>query len=275
MRPCQVSPRQGRPEPGGKGEGPPSLARIPTATLWRLREQGDTGAREELVRRYLSLARALASRYMSRNEPLEDLIQVASLGLLHAIDRYDTDRGTSFAGFAVPTILGELKRHFRDTGWSVHVPRRAKELALQVEQASRKMTDQAGRAPSVRELAEHLKIGIEAVVDGLEVANAHYSISIDAPAYDAGPQTALVEVLGGTDERFGLIDGRLTLAAGVRELPYQEREAVTLRITEGLNQTQIARRLGCSQMQVSRLLKRAAGRLTRLADPPLAGTLSR
>jgi RNA polymerase sigma-B factor len=212
---------------------------------------------------------------MSRNEPLEDLIQVASLGLLHAIDRYDAGRGTSFAGFAVPTILGELKRHFRDTGWSVHVPRRAKELALQVEQTSRKMTDLDGRAPSVSELADRLEIGIEAVLDGLEVASAHYSISIDAPVRGAGPQTPLVEALGRTDERFGLIDGRLALAAGVRELPYQERAAVTLRLSEGLNQTEIAVRLGCSQMQVSRLLKRAAGRLTKLADPPLAGSVAR
>jgi RNA polymerase sigma-B factor len=240
-----------------------SVRRLSTDELWKRKLAGAAcPARDELARRYLPLARKLAARYPSPNEPYEDLVQVASLGLLRAIDRYSPERGTSFHAFAVPTILGELKRHFRDTGWSVHVPRDAKELALRVDRASQVLTDRLGRSPQVDELAQFLKLSVEAVLGALETVNAHFGSSLDAPA--AGPDSEgapLVEMLGVVDDRLALADTTLDLAAGIRRLPYLERRALSLRFGEDLKQTEIAERLGCSQMQVSRLLARAARRL--------------
>jgi RNA polymerase sigma-B factor len=242
------------------------MRRLETEKLWELRREGDAAAREELVRRHLPLARQLASRYRRRSEPFDDLVQVASVGLLHAVDRYDPDRGTPFHAFAVPTILGELKRYFRDTGWSVRVPRGTQDLALRCERVSRQMADQLARPPRVSELAECMGVGVEEVIEGLEAMSAHFSVSLDAPAKDASPQTpALGELVGADDERYALVDARLALIAGIRRLPYLERRAVMLRMSDNLKQTEIASRLGCSQMQVSRLLSRAATRLERLA----------
>jgi RNA polymerase sigma-B factor len=241
-----------------------SVRRLATEELWTLMRSGAFApARDELARRFLPLARQLAARYSNPNEPLDDLVQVASLGLLRAIDRYSPERGTPFRAFAVPTILGELKRHFRDTGWSVHVPRDAKDLALRVDRASRELTDRLGRSPQVDELAQFLELSVEQVVDALEAVNAHFGVSLDAPAagsdFDAVP---LVEVLGSEDGRLALADTALDLAAGIRRLPSLERRALSLRFGEDLNQIEIAERLGCSQMQVSRLLARATQRLT-------------
>jgi RNA polymerase sigma-B factor len=240
-----------------------SLRRLPAEELWQLRRPGGRcPARDELARRYLPLARKLASRYNNANEPLEDLVQVASLGLLRAIDRYRPERGAPFHAFAVPTILGELKRHFRDTGWSVHVPRDAKELALRVDRASRAMTERLGRSPQVDELAQFLELSVEEVLGALETVNAHFGTSLDAPAAGAeGEAAPLVEVLGSEDDRFALAETTLDLATGIRGLPYLERQALSLRFGEDLKQTEIAERLGCSQMQVSRLLSRATKRL--------------
>jgi RNA polymerase sigma-B factor len=240
-----------------------SVRRLATEELWKRKHAGaPCPARDELARRYLPLARKLAARYTNPNEPLEDLVQVASLGLLRAIDRYSPDRGTSFHAFAVATILGELKRHFRDTGWSVHVPRDAKELALRVDRASRELTDRLGRSPQVDELAEFLKLGVEAVLGALETVNVHFGASLDAPAAGSESDGApLVEMLGSDDDRLALADTALDLAAGIRRLPYLERRALSLRFGEDLKQTEVAERLGCSQMQVSRLLARATQRL--------------
>jgi len=258
----------GGPPPGGRVSIAASLdatsvRRLATEELWKRKLAGaPCPARDELARRYLPLARKLAARYTNPNEPLEDLVQVASLGLLRAIDRYSPERGTSFHAFAVPTILGELKRHFRDTGWSVHVPRDAKELALRVDRASRELTDRLGRSPQVDELAKFLRLSVEAVLGALETVSAHFGTSLDAPA--SGPDSdgaPLVEMLGSDDERLALADTALDLAAGIRRLPYLERRALSLRFGEDLKQTEIAERLGCSQMQVSRLLARATRRL--------------
>jgi RNA polymerase sigma-B factor len=243
--------------------GTVSVERLPTEKLWRLRRAGARcPARDELARRFLPLARQLASRYANPNEPLEDLVQVASLGLLRAIDRYSPERGTPFSAFAVPTILGELKRHFRDTGWSVHVPRDVKELALRVDRASREMAERLGRSPQIDELAQFLELSVEAVLGALEAVNAHFGASLDAPG--AGPDSdgaPLVELLGSEDDRLTMADSALDLFAGIRRLPYLERQALGLRFGEDLKQTEIATRLGCSQMQVSRLLARATRRL--------------
>src|SRR5436190_10249681 len=239
----------------------------------RLRRDGDTAAREELVRRFLPLARKLATRYTNPYEPFEDLLQVASIGLLGAVDRFDPSRGVGFPSFAIPTILGELKRYFRSTGWSAHVPRRAQELALRVDKASRQISARTGRAPRVEEIAQYLELPTEDVLMGLDAGRAHYSVSLDAPSssttVDSEPES-LGSSLGADDERIGLVETSSSLSSALRRLPYLEREALRLRLAEDLKQTEIAQRLGCSQMQVSRLLGRAAARVREMIEPKLA-----
>src|SRR5512140_2841708 len=162
-----------------------AISRTDSADLFvRWQQHGDRGAREELVQRFLPLARKLARRYAGAREPFDDLVQVASLGLVKAVDRFDVSRGTAFSSFAVPTILGELKRYFRDLGWSVHVPRGAQEQALKVEDAQQTLTSRTGRPPTVEELAQYLELSVEDVLDALETAGAHHSTSLDAPRDD-------------------------------------------------------------------------------------------
>lgn len=236
------------------------LRRSPEEALWACRE--NVAVRDELVRRYLPFARRLAMRYQSPHEVLDDLIQVANVGLIGAVNRFEPDRGTSFVGFATPTILGELKRHFRDTGWSVHVPRGTKDLALKVQQAVAALTDRHGRSPEVGQLADYLELSVEQVLEGLESAQAHYTDSLDAPVSDADADApTLAEHLGGIDDGYDLVDTATVLRGGIGALPYLERTALTLRIAGDLKQSEIAQRMGCSQMQVSRLLRRAAERL--------------
>ena len=237
----------------------------------RWRHDGDRQAREQLFVRFLPLARKLAGRYPNAREPREDLVQVASIGLLGAIDRFDPDREIRFSSFAVPTILGELRRHFRDTGWSVHVPRGAQELAQRIDRASAQISTDTGRPPRVAQLAEYLEISVEEVLEGLDAGTAHFASSLDAPATaeDLDGVETVGERLGSEDERFGLIDARLSLAAGLSRLPFLERRALSLRIDSDMKQTDIAAQLGCSQMQVSRLLRRAAGRLREFTDPAM------
>jgi RNA polymerase sigma-B factor len=239
------------------------------ASRWR--EGGDEHARDELFTRFLPLARKLAFRYRSSNEPFEDLVQVAAVGLLGAINRFEPQHDVSFASFAIPTILGELKRHFRNTGWSVHVPRRAQELALRVDRASRQIEARTGRSPVVSEIAEYLEIEVEDVLSGLEAAAGHHSSSLDAPAPGSASDDAqsLGESLGISDDGLGLVETRLSFATAISELPYLERQALLLRIGRDMKQVDIARHLDCSQMQVSRLLRRAADQLKRATNPNL------
>jgi RNA polymerase sigma-B factor len=235
--------------------------------LLRCKTHGDQAARDELIRRYLPLARKLARRYAGAREPLDDLIQVASVGLVKAVDRFDPQRGIAFPAFAVPTILGELKRYFRDLGWSVHVPRGTQEMALQIGQATERLTSGSGRAPSVSELAQYLEWSLEDVVDALEAASAHHAVSLDAPRESGHdePASTLGRALGGEDPGYAVVDTRLTLAAAVRLLPARDRRILCLRFVADLTQTQIAERIGISQMQVSRILRRALARLGELA----------
>jgi RNA polymerase sigma-B factor len=256
----------------GAGACPPhSLDTNALAQRWR--EQGDRGAREELFARFLPLARKLAARYTNPHEPLEDLVQVASLGLLGAIDRFDPHRGVGFPAFAIPTILGELKRYFRNTGWSAHVPRGAQEMALRVDRAAKQMTAETGRQPRVEELAEYLEVRPEDVLEGLDAGAAHYSISLDAPVVNAegDEPDSLGDSLGRADDTYGLVETTASLSAAVARLPYLERRALALRLHSDMKQTDIARELNCSQMQVSRLLRRAASKLRKMTDPDLNG----
>ncbi len=245
--------------------------RLDSAALFaRWRRGGDRGARDELVKRYLPLARKLARRYGGAREPFEDLMQVASLGLVKAVDRFDPQRGAAFTSFAVPTILGELKRYFRDLGWSVHVPRGAQELALKLEEAQQLLTSRSGHAPSVNELAEYLELGIEEVLCGLETAAAHHSVSLDAPREDGeGEFGTLADAFGEEDERFAFVEARASIAAAARHLTARERHVLLLRFVEDRTQTQIAGLIGVSQMQVSRILRRALEQLSELTAPPV------
>jgi RNA polymerase sigma-B factor len=251
-----------RPAPGT------ARARVETDELFvRWQQHGDRGARDELVRRFLPLARKLARRYTGAREPFDDLLQVASLGLVKAVDRYDADRGTAFSSFAVPTILGELKRYFRDLGWAVHVPRGAQELAVKVEEAQQRLTTRTGRAPTVPELAQYLEIEIADVLDALETARAHHASSLDAPHDDGeGESGSVVDSFGHEDPDLLRADDRVTVGEAARCLSEREREVLHLRFVEDLTQTQIAARVGVSQMQISRILRRAIARLGELTD---------
>ena len=238
--------------------------------LW---QQGrDPRARDELVSRFLPLARKLARRYVGR-EPFDDLLQVASVGLLKAIERFDCGRGIAFSSFAVPTILGELKRHFRDTGWFVHVPRGVQELALKVEEAEQHLRTKVGRSPTTQELAEFLEVSNGDVVEALDAAAGHHSTPLDGAGDDAdGDGASLIDVLGKDDERFELIEAGVTIASAARDLPEAERTVLWLYFLEDRTQTQIAERIGVSQMQVSRILRRAVQRLRHLTeDAPTTG----
>ncbi len=244
-----------------------ALARVGTDELFeRWHRHEDRRARDELVQRFLPLARKLARRYNGAREPFDDLLQVASLGLVKAVDRYDLGRGTAFSSFAVPTILGELKRYFRDLGWAVHVPRGAQELAVKVEDAQQKMIARHGRAPTVHELSQYLELDIADVLDALETARAHHASSLDAPHDDGeGESGSVVDSFGQEDPDLQMADDRVTVGEAARHLSKRERDVLGLRFVEDLTQTQIADRIGVSQMQVSRILRRAISRLGELA----------
>lgn len=219
-----------------------------------------------MVARFLPLARKLARRYNGAREPFDDLLQVASLGLVKAIDRFDTSRGTAFSSFAVPTILGELKRYFRDLGWAVHVPRGAQERAVKVEEAQQRLGTRRNRAPTVPELAEYLELSIEDVLDALETARAHHASSLDAPYDDGeGESGTIVDSFGAEDPSLKSADERVTIALAAGQLPAREREVLVLRFVQDMTQTQIAEQVGVSQMQVSRILRRAIAHLSEIA----------
>ncbi|MHB1568277.1 MAG: SigB/SigF/SigG family RNA polymerase sigma factor [Solirubrobacteraceae bacterium] len=248
------------------------IAGVDTAVLFqRWREHRDQAARDELVHRYLPLARKLARRYVGAREPLDDLVQVASLGLVNAINRFDPSIGTAFPSFAVPTILGELKRYFRDAGWSVHVPRGAQENALTVGRAAEKLSARVGRWPTAFELAEYLEWSLDDVLDALETGAAHHAASLDMPCTadaERDEATTLGDSLGKIDEGYERVVARVTIGSAVQELSDRERRVLKLRFIDDRTQTQIASEIGVSQMQVSRMLRAALARLSEIADPP-------
>jgi RNA polymerase sigma-B factor len=231
----------------------------------RWQQQGDQAAREALVRRFMPLVRNLARRYDRSSEPYEDLLQVASLGLLKALDRFDPALGNRFSSFAVPTILGEVRRYFRDSGWSIHVPRGAQERALQVRDAQETFANERGHAPTVNQLAEYLELDIEEVVDALRAIDAYEALSLDAPRPGLEEDGLTYgDAVGCVDERYELVELDATVTAALAHLPARERLILHSRFVEDLTQTQIAARIGISQMQVSRLLRRSLDRLRAL-----------
>jgi RNA polymerase sigma-B factor len=214
------------------------------------------GLRDEAIEAWLPMARRLAHRYAGRGEPTDDLIQTATIGLIKAVDRFDPGFGVDFAGFAIPTIVGEIKRHFRDRTWSIRVPRRLQELRLAITAANATLTHTLGRLPTVADIAAHLNVTEEDVLEGLEGARAYSATSLSTPV-STDSATELGETLGGEDHEFELTELRIALGPAMAVLDERDRTILTLRFYGNLTQQQIAEKVGISQMHVSRLITKA------------------
>lgn len=217
--------------------------------------------RDELVEMHLPLVEYLARRFRNRGEPLDDLVQVATIGLIKSVDRFDLDRGVEFSTYATPTIVGEIKRHFRDKGWAIRVPRRLQELKLSLTKATSELSQKNGRAPTVAELAGHLQMSEEEVLEGLESANAYSAVSLDAPDGGDDDSPAVADSLGVTDDALEGVEYRESLKPLLDQLPPREKRILMLRFFGNMTQSQIAGELGISQMHVSRLLARTLAQL--------------
>ena len=241
---------------------------LPVEQLFRRWQQHhDPAARDALVERYMPLTIRLARRYRGANEPFDDLKQAASIGLLKAIDRYDSSRGTGFEAYAVPTILGELKRYFRDCCWAVHMPRGIQDLAIKVDQAQRRLTSTSDRPPTYQDLAQYLEISVEEVLEAMEASAAHHAVSLDTKHETlSGEVRTLGDTLGELDPGFDLVECGESIRVVAASLPDRERQVLALRFIEDLPQTEIAQRIGVSQMQVSRILRKALATLSAMVE---------
>ncbi len=223
----------------------------------RYRLHGDEAARDELITMYLNLVKYLASRFRNRGEPIDDLVQVGTIGLIKAIDRFDVERQVEFTTYATPTIVGELKRYFRDKGWAIKVPRRLQELSFKVNQAVDALTQGLQRSPSIAEIAEYLEVTPEEVLEAMETSEAYNFVSLESDRGGEGSDSfSILEYVGQDDALMLAVDDKTTLEAALRKLTPQEQRVLHLRFFEGRTQTEIARQLDISQMQVSRLLRR-------------------
>jgi RNA polymerase sigma-B factor len=227
--------------------------------LRRYHEQGDLAAREQLIEQYMSLVRSLARRYSYRGEQLEDLVQIGAIGLIKAIDRFDVNRGVELTTYATPNIIGEIKRHFRDRGWAVRVPRGLQELNIQLSRLIEELTVQNGRSPTIPELAKAAGVTDEEVLEALESGRAYSSLSLSAGSggNDEDGDLDPLESLGTEEHQYEVSEDRAVLAPGFRVLDERERTILHLRFFEGLTQSQIAQQVGISQMHVSRLIRRS------------------
>src|SRR3954447_2051397 len=217
-------------------------------------------ARGQLVELHLPLVEHCALRFVNRGEPFEDLLQVGTIGLIKAVDRFDSDRGVEFSTYATPTIIGEIKRHFRDKGWAVRVPRRLQELRMSIGSATGELSQQLGRSPTTQEVADRLGVGIEDVLEGIESANAYATLSLDAGDREDG-LGSLIEMMGASDEALDHVELRESIRPLIEQLPPRERQILMLRFFRQMTQSQIAREVGISQMHVSRLLTRTLAEL--------------
>ena len=233
--------------------------------LARFQQTRDARERAALVERFMPLARSLAARYRHTSESLDDLVQVASVGLLKAIDRYDPARGYAFSSFAVPTILGELRRHLRDHSWSIHVPRDLQELGQRLGPAADELTAALGRPPTVAELAERLGVTEEQVLDARQATAAHTPASLDQPVNDDGQPAALGDLLGSDDRELARVEDTVLVEHYLAHLPARSRELLRLRFTSDLKQHEIGAILGISQMHVSRLIRQSLEQLQAIA----------
>ena len=240
-----------------------------TRELFRLyKEEGDEEAREQLIVSHLNLVRFLASKFKNRGESLEDLVQVGTIGLIKAIDRFDPSRGLEFTTYATPTVMGEIKRHFRDKGWSVRVPRRLQELSAKVNQATDELTRELQRSPSVAEVAEHLDASVDEVLEAMESSSAYSSVPLEGGgAGDDDDAPSVLDHYGVEDSELEGSADRMVLEDAIADFSPRERDVIRMRFVDGLTQVEIAERLGISQVQVSRLLRRTLRRIQEKIDP--------
>ncbi|HEY3961899.1 MAG TPA: SigB/SigF/SigG family RNA polymerase sigma factor [Gaiellaceae bacterium] len=226
--------------------------------LRRYHEEGDLQAREQLIEQYMSLVRSLARRYSYRGEQLDDLVQIGAIGLIKAIDRFDLERSVELTTYATPNIIGEIKRHFRDKGWSVRVPRGLQELNVQLSKLMESLTVELARSPTIPELAKAAGVEEEAVLEALESGRAYTSLSLSqGGGNEDGDEIDPLEMLGDIEPQYEVSEDRAMLAPGFKALNERERAILHLRFFEGLTQSQIATQVGISQMHVSRLIRRA------------------
>ena len=250
-----------RPKPRGRAE------RLREALLFgRFKASGDPALRDQLVMTYLPLARTIARRYQSPRVPAEDLVQVATIGLMKAIDRYDTDRGVAFSSYAVPTMVGEVQRYFRDHTWGVRPPRDLQERAQKVLAMNRTLSAELGRPPSAGEIAEHLQLSLEDVVEALQACDARDTTSLDRPRVVGEETDTLADTIGGDDGEFDRVEQAITADLLMTRLDAREREIIRLRFHEDMTQSEIGERIGCSQMHVSRLVRGAIAKLSAAAE---------
>jgi len=230
--------------------------------LRRYHEQGDVAARDQLIERYMSLVRSLARRYAYRGEQLDDLVQIGAIGLIKAIDRFDVDRGVELTTYATPNIIGEIKRHFRDKGWSVRVPRGLQELNVKLSKLIEEQTIELGRSPTIPELAKVAGVEEELVVEAIESGRAYSTVSLSTGGgQDEEGELDPLESLGSEEPQYEVSEDRAMLAPGLKALDERERLIIHLRFFKGLTQSQIAQQVGISQMHVSRLIRRALERI--------------
>ena len=229
---------------------------------------GDPEVRDQLIVSHLNLVRFLASKFKNRGEPLDDLIQVGTIGLIKAIDRFDPSRGLEFTTYATPTILGEIKRHFRDKGWSVRVPRRLQELSAKVNQANDELTNELSRSPSVEEIAKRVGASVDDVLEAMESSSAYSSVPLEGGgSSDDDDAPSVIDHYATEDEDLAASDDRIVLEDAIRDFSPREKDVIRMRFFEGMTQVEIAQRLGISQVQVSRLLRRTLRRVQDKIDP--------
>lgn len=234
----------------------------------RFKEEGDMDAREKLVMSHLNLVRFIANKFKNRGEPIDDLIQVGYLGLLKAIDRFDPSRGLEFTTFATPTIMGEIKRHFRDKGWSVRVPRRLQELSAKVNQATDTLTSQLQRSPTIAEIADYLDATVDEVLEAMESSSAYSSVSLEAPSGAEDDDTpSVIDRYATEDSDLAFTDDRIIIEEALASFSPRERDVIEMRFLKGMTQIEIAEKLGISQVQVSRLLRRTLKKIQDKIDP--------
>jgi RNA polymerase sigma-B factor len=236
-----------------------TAAEEPLARFFEYRRTKDRGIRDELISEHLGLAIALARRFAGRGEAVDDLEQIATLGLLKAVERFEPERGLAFSTFATPTISGEIKRHFRDKSWSVRVPRALQELGLRLTATVGELTNELGRSPTVAEIAERLEVDPEAVLEAMEANRAFATQSLDAQL--PGDDRTLGDTLGGDEPGMDQIEHEMVVHDLLATLPEREQTILRLRFFDGLTQTEIAAQVGISQMHVSRLLSRSLDQL--------------
>jgi RNA polymerase sigma-B factor len=255
----------------GNGNDLAAMRARSAALFEKLSDPGSTEAerslyRDELVHLHLPLVEHFARRFLNRGEPFDDLLQVGTIGLIKAVDRFDIDRGVEFSTYATPTIVGEIKRHFRDRGWAIRVPRRLQELRLSITSATAELTQEHGRSPTVSELARKVGVSDEEIIEGLESSNAYSTLSLDAPDSSDDSALSMIDVIGGDDEALEHVENRETIKPLLEALDPREKHILTLRFFRGMTQSQIAAEIGISQMHVSRLLARTLERLRESLD---------